>query len=359
MIVISNQFDKLDEYIAEAALGNISWSQSLKSMSEIVGAEAMTMDLILGDGQSITSLGAYGFDQTVVDAYAEHYAQVDPRLEYVQAYGKNGVIFDDEIQQSSLQGHNSEFWSWLETANAPRNAAVLVLPCVDNARIVMAVHRDKSSSSQNGLMGFFTEFYHKFNMVNSMLRMDIRNGGATDRPFTPLRNIDSFQLCVDENLMVVDAGGMTRYLLAMTGLARLGDEGQLGALPADFQAALMNVLHNLPPHDSTPLAHKGDLTDSVVHISAVVGEDSTRLASITVTYVRHPAEPEKVFMGAFGLTRRQAELLKFLRHVYSLDDAANLMSISKNTARVFLAQIFDRTKIRNRIDLLRLADRFS
>ena len=56
MIVISNQFDKLDEYIAEAALGNISWSQSLKSMSEIVGAEAMTMDLILGDGQSVTSL---------------------------------------------------------------------------------------------------------------------------------------------------------------------------------------------------------------------------------------------------------------------------------------------------------------
>lgn len=359
MIVIASEFDRLDEYIAEAALGNISWSQCLASVAQLARADAMSMDLMLGSNQAVRSMGAHGFDQTMVDAYSDYYFQIDPRMAFIQQNAKNGVIIDEDIRQSSMPGSNGEFWSWLQSTGAPRHTAALVLPCVENAKIVLAVHRETEVFQSSELTNFLTKFYDKFTAINSILRRQARKEGDLCERAVPLQHIGSFKFRLDENMIVSHADGVTRYMLAMTGLARLGDENQLEPFDSDFHTAILSAVYGLPPQGAIQLAHKSTICDTLVSISTTFNSVSTKLAEVSVTYVKHAVELEKVFMAAFGLTQRQAQLLKIIQQTYTLEDAARLMSITKNTARVFLGQIYDRTGVHSRFDLLRLTEKFS
>lgn len=363
MIVLSNRFDKLDSHIADAAMGECSWSQALAAMAPLIGADGLSMDLMFGDNRMVRSLGAVGFDEAMVQAYADHYHRIDPRIIYAQRYASHGVIFDEELRRPDTASEHDEFWEWLEQSSAPTEASVLVMPCVGDTRIGLAVHREKGGSDHTELVQFYQRFYDKFNAINTMLR---QKAGAHQRgqgTTYPLRNIDCFAFDVDEDLRAaMDSVAMDeimRYRLALTGVATLGDEGVLEDLLPDFQAAIFSMLQNAFPQTGVELTLKTALADTMVRVSPLPQTASLRSVRVTITYLKHMAEAEKVFMGAFGLTRRQAELLDVLRRVYALDEAASQMAISRNTARVFLAQIFERTGIRRKVDLLRLADSFA
>ena len=179
----------------------------------------------------------------------------------------------------------------------------------------------------------------------------------------PLRHIDSFAFDVDEDLRLSLPDDVTdpilSYRLAMTGFAQIDEEGILRDLLPDFQAAPASMLQNAFPQAGVELTRKTLLADTILRVAPLPQTASLRAVKVSATYLRHQAEAEKVFMGSFGLTRRQAELLNILRRVDALDEAATTMGISRNTARVFLAQIFERTGIRRKADLLRLADNFA
>jgi DNA-binding CsgD family transcriptional regulator len=358
MLIVSNQFDKLDDCIAEAALGHITWSQSLAMMAPLAGADSMSMDLVFGSNLAVTSLGAVGFDDATVDAYASQYHRIDPRIAFVQNMGGQGVIFDNEIEQSDPSDQHREFWSWLQQSNSPRNASILVMPCVGDTRIMLALHRETPQGNSADTVQFFNKFYDKLNAVSTMIRLDHHDHRHPPSPALPLRNIDRFEFCVDETMQVKNADDVTRYRLPLTGLARLGEEDRLSALPSAFNLAIGSTLQGANVDPEIEVTLQTPLADTIAKISAVVGPDGTRLAKVSVTYLKHKSETVQIFMSSFGLTRRQAELLQAMRRLYSLDDAAKLMSISRNTARVFLGQIYDRTGVRRKADLLRLADRF-
>lgn len=359
MIVLSSKFDTLDEHIVEAALGNISWSQSLEAITPMIGADAISLDLMLGCNQSVKSLGAYGFDAKMVEAYTDYYFRTDPRMAFIQQHARNGMILDDDIRRSSMPGSNGEFWAWLEDSGAPNHAAALVLPSVDNAKIVLTIHRREIGSPTSELTSFLTKFYDKFTAIDSTLRREARKGSEPCASAVPLQHIGSFKFCLDENLTVSHADGTTRYLLALTGLGRLGDELQLEPLDSDFHTAILSTVHGVPAEGTVQLAHKTSICDTLVSITASANPVLTKLTEVSITYVKHAVELERVFMAAFGLTQRQAQLLKIIQQTYTLEDAARLMSITKNTARVFLGQIYDRTGVHSRFDLLRLVEKFT
>lgn len=363
MIVLSNRFDRLDEYIADAAVGRCSWTDALAAMAPLIGADGLSMDLMFGDNRMVRSLGAYGFDQAMIDAYAEHYHRIDPRIIYAQRYASHGVIFDEELRRPETPDEHEEFWNWLEQSSAPTEASVLVMPCVGDTRIGLAVHREKGGSDHTDLVQFYQRFYDKFNAINTMLRLKPEPQPMTSEAIYPLCNIDCFTLDIDEDQRLIrDSGPMDRlirYRLAMTGIAQLNDEDLPTDLLPDFQTALSTMLQNPFPQSGVELTFKTALADTMVRVAPLPQTANLRSARVSITYLRHMVEAEKVFMGSFGLTRRQAELLNVLRRVYALDEAAQQMAISRNTARVFLAQIFERTGIRRKVDLLRLADSFA
>lgn len=363
MIVLSNRLDRLDSFIAEAAIGHCSWSDALASMAPMIGADALSMDLMFGDNRMVRSLGSFGFDEAMIQAYGEHYHRIDPRSIYAQRFASHGVIFDEELKRADGASDHDEFWEWLEQCGAPTEASMLVMPCIGDTRIGLAVHRRKGRSDHKDLVEFYQRFYDKFNAINTLLR---QKPGAHERGKTrtyPLRNIDCFSIDVDEDQRValgsVASDEIIRYRMALTGLAQIDEEGTLVALLSDFQTALSSMLQNAFPQTGIDLTMKTALADTMVRVTPLPQTANLRSARVTVTYLKHMAEAEKIFMGAFGLTRRQAELLDVLRRVYGLDEAASQMAISRNTARVFLAQIFERTGIRRKVDLLRLADSFA
>ena len=119
------------------------------------------------------------------------------------------------------------------------------------------------------------------------------------------------------------------------------------------------MIQNPGPGQVMDLTLKTGLADTMVRVVSLPQSTALRSVKVDVTYMKHAQDPVKVFMGALGLTKRQAELLDVLRRVDALDEAAALMAISRNTARVFLAQIFERTGVRRKADLLRLAGSFA
>lgn len=361
MIVLSHRFDKLDTYIADAALGQCSWTEALTSMAKMVGADGLSMDLVFGDNRMVRSLGAVGFDPAMVQAYSDHYHRIDPRIIHAQRYASHGVIFDEELRRPDTPDEHAEFWEWLERSNAPTEASMLVMPCIGDARIGLAVHRERGRNDHTDVVQFYQRFYDKFNAINQALR---RRGqpveGASDA-IGQLQHIDCFTLVVDENMRLAEGGFEPHipYTLSLTGLARLGDDGELCDILPDLHSALIAMLQNAFPQEGVDVTLKTALADSMVRIAPLPQTAGPRMVQMRVTYMRHAAAAEKIFMGAFGLTRRQAELLDVLRRVHALDEAAAQMAISRNTARVFLAQIFERTGIRRKVDLLRLADSFA
>lgn len=363
MIVLSNRFDRLDELIADAARGHCTWSDSLAAMAPMIAADGLSMDLIFGDNRMVRSLGTVGFDQTMVQAYADHYHRIDPRIIYAQRYASHGVIFDEELRRPDDPDDHEEFWEWLESSSAPTEASMLVMPCVGDARIGLAVHRQKGRADHTDIVQFYQRFYHKFNAINQALRR--RPGAADARSNVPgqLQHIDCFSIVVDEDMQISspspDRATMIRFTLPLTGLARLDEDGVLADMLPDFQSALVAMMQNAFPQQGMDLTLKTGLADTMARVVPLPQTSGPRSVEVHVTYMKHALDAVKVFMGALGLTRRQAELLDVLRRVDALEEAAALMSISRNTARVFLAQIFERTGIRRKVDLLRLADQFA
>ncbi|MFZ5663584.1 MAG: helix-turn-helix transcriptional regulator [Pseudomonadota bacterium] len=119
------------------------------------------------------------------------------------------------------------------------------------------------------------------------------------------------------------------------------------------------MMQNPGPCQTMDLTLKTGLADTIARVVPLPHVTTIRSVKVDVTYMKHAQDPVKVYMGALGLTKRQAELLNVLRGVDALDEAAALMAISRNTARVFLAQIFERTGVRRKADLLRLAGSFA
>lgn len=361
MIVLSNRFDRLDDWIADAAMGHCTWSDALAAMAPMVAADGMSMDLIFGDNRMVRSLGAVGFDPAMVQAYADHYHRIDPRIIYAQRYASHGVIFDEELRRPDDPGDHAEFWEWLEGSSAPTEASMLVMPCVGDARIGLAVHRERGRNDHGDVAQFYQRFYDKFNAVNQALRRRNSVPQSVTDGTNQLQHIDRLTLEIDEDLRLAapQPDSHTRYTLALTGLARLDDQGALFDIVPQLHSALVAMLQSAFQQDAIDLTLKTALADSLARISPSPQNSAPRTATLRITYIKHAAETERIFIGAFGLTPRQAELLEILRRVYGIEEAAAQMSISRNTARVFLAQIFERTGIRRKVDLLRIADQFA
>ncbi|WP_193746652.1 LuxR C-terminal-related transcriptional regulator [Blastomonas sp. AAP53] len=359
MIILSNRYDSLDSHIADAAQGIISWSEALEEIAPLAGADGISMDLMFGDNRMVRSLGSVGFDQAMVDAYSDYYHRVDPRISIIQKFADHGVIFTEELRRPDGPEGCTEFWEWLDQSDAPGDASALVMPLVGDARLVLAVHRVTGRNDTPDITAFFQRFYDKLNAINTMLRRGVLPETCIAPQAYPLSNIDCFTFGVDDALQVRSSDLVTRYRLPLIGLGRLDEEGQLADVQPDLQAALGSVLQSALPSRETELTFKGALTDAMVRVSPAVDTEQGRRADVMVTFVKHTAEIEKVFMRAFGLTRRQAELLELLRKVEKLDEAAQMMAISRNTARVFLAQMFERTGVHSKTELLQLANRFA
>lgn len=356
MKILSKKFDAIDEVIIEAATGNLSWTEALLIVSKSVGADAMTMYMIAGAGGSCRSLGAFGFDQQMIEEYISYYHDINPRFAARSGISESTILFDYELPIDMLGTSGKEFWRWLEDNHAPSQAATLVSPLANCNSILIGVHRYKLNDTNADLTNFLVGFDAKLKMADKIRRNSLL--------CFPRQSIEIEKSILSHTIDIEFGYDSAIFNPSPTVMVRLKalDLLNAGLLP---QLQFNKREANIELAQSLKMARQGHVAKlsldtpvancSISIIMLDTADDERRFA-MTINFVMREGSNHNLIANALNLTKRQSEIVSLIAEGWTIADAAKQMGISTNTGRVFLAQVFDRTGIRRRIELIRVVD---
>jgi DNA-binding CsgD family transcriptional regulator len=132
-------------------------------------------------------------------------------------------------------------------------------------------------------------------------------------------------------------------------------DGQAGRLPPAVLAVAGRALRSADgPDDLAEVAVARVLTRSgtwiVLHGVPMVAGGLRRVAVIVEP--AHPARITPLLMSAYGLTEREQELTRLVLQGFSTSEVAQRLVISAHTVQQHLKNVFDKTGVRSRRDLV-------
>lgn len=358
MQIIANIFDQVDEAIVEAKLGNITWNEALMICSNTVGADAMTLEADSESHPKVKSLGSVGFSEQIVADYVDHYHFINPRIEKRRNIKQTTILFDDEISSDDWKFKGGAFRHWLRTARAPMSAASVVIPRADSSRLVLAVHRDTISRSNTEVETFLNGFNMKIRMLDMMVGLNKSSHLKGELKHQLTSSMQEITIELDQNLLLVDSSSEPYARLQPLAIIddQSGYQTQLRFAAKNendaFERAIMAAVAHLP----AKFRIQNDYLRGTVSIA--VSKDSVGNGGFVMKfcYVICGSSKADIIRSAFGLTKRQSQIVGLIVDGVSLTEAAKRMAISVNTGRVFMTQVFDRLGVRRRIDLIRKVD---
>jgi DNA-binding CsgD family transcriptional regulator len=138
-------------------------------------------------------------------------------------------------------------------------------------------------------------------------------------------------------------------------LARLPD-GDLsaGRLPASVISVAAQSLQSIDDHEQATVAFSRVLADDgnwiLLHGAPLTGEDRRRVAVII-----EPAHPARIFpllMSSYGLTDRERDVVELVLAGNSTNEIATALFVSPLTVQNHLKNVFEKTGVRSRRDLV-------
>jgi DNA-binding CsgD family transcriptional regulator len=159
-------------------------------------------------------------------------------------------------------------------------------------------------------------------------------------------------LVLDDRWQVESATpGVERWLAELPD----GPGGLAGKLPAAVLAVAGRALRTAE-HPELPgeIACARVLSQSdnwiVLHGASLVSHDRRRVAVIVEP--AHPARITPLLMAAYGLTEREQEVTRLVLHGNSTAEIAGALVVSPHTVQQHLKNIFEKTGVRSRRDLV-------
>lgn len=158
-------------------------------------------------------------------------------------------------------------------------------------------------------------------------------------------------------LLVIDDSWQIRSATpgAERWMARLPDgDPDVGRLPSAVLAVAAQGLQNARQDSSATVAFSRVLTTDgtwiLLHGAPLDGEDQHRVAVILEP--AHPARIYPLLMSAYGLTDRERDVVKLVLSGSSTADIADTLVVSPLTVQNHLKNIFEKTGVRSRRDLV-------
>jgi DNA-binding CsgD family transcriptional regulator len=138
-------------------------------------------------------------------------------------------------------------------------------------------------------------------------------------------------------------------------LARLPDgDLQTGRLPSAVVAVAAQGIQNIRQHDPATVAFSRvlapDGTWILLHGAPLTGEDQRRVAVIIEP--AHPARIYPLLLSAYGLTERERDVVELVLTGSSTNEIAATLVVSPLTVQNHLKNIFEKTGVHSRRDLV-------
>jgi DNA-binding CsgD family transcriptional regulator len=351
-----------------AGLGQRRWNESLKSLADFFGAAAsIAIDVDRATGRTALRCG-YGYDAAVEAEYDARMYALDPRAHQPLEFPGPHTSYDyDKLSEAEMQ--RNEFYDWLERTGGVRY--YVGSRTIDGSKLIsfatVDFHRRHGHASPEEIQLF------------KMLTPHIANAWRVSHAFAQLAAATGafgvLQETVDWGVIGLDREGS---VLTMNGRARAvmqrGDglkveRGSLRALrSAEDRTLKLIVAHTLRGLHGDGIYPGGAL--SVPRLNgrmpyalrvmptAYGGEIVPDAVPIVLVFIGDPdarhAPGRRELQRFFALSEREAELTQHLAAGLSLDEAAQQMSISRNTARNQLSSVFGKTGVRSQSELISL-----
>jgi DNA-binding CsgD family transcriptional regulator/PAS domain-containing protein len=369
----------------EAATDAGQWPAFLEELARCFGGKGAHIVRVNPRDHVLSFSALYGYDDYIREHYAFDGADIgiafrrfderfgklmptDPRVRLVERYPNRPFSCRSAISDAEL--HASRMYQEVLSPADVEYSLVVNIPEDDGSLILFGVFRGRQSSSfkEHDVEAFGELIPHVKQAVSlgeHLARVDFANRVA----FEALDSLAMGVLIVDEHARIVHASATARRVIdADDGVALLNgalklqsrdDDARLrgaiwdaiasarsGGMPP-AQAVAINRASGKEPYPALVCALWGN------HLRCGVGRLDSPLAIVFVSIPEEPQEaPAELLRRLFGLTLAEARLCERLVHGETVEEAAQDLNIAKDTARVHLRNVFDKTGVSRQAELI-------
>ena len=356
------------ESLYDAAADETLWPTVLKRLSDFTGSEAATFWVM--DGSEQPGLPTFTFvdlDPAFIQAYLETAAPLDPTNNYLLGHPDQAIVHDGLVI-TERQKDRDPYYDWQRPYCDLRFRLVGQVCPAPAVHAGVALHRTVNGGRYGPQdIEAFTVVYHH---LSRALRMAFRLGclSTLQKCTEELLNRNSAGvILLDDRKRVVYTNGRADALISKAdgirvsadGISLMNSHDNEGLQRLIAEAISVTVTHT-PCRDVLRATRPSGKRPYVLLVSPVTRKYSALsvfLPAVSVV-ITDPDVGEQLpverLQMAFGLTRAEARLAALLAAGEDLRFAATKLSITYGTARVRLAQIFQKTDTRRQGELIKI-----
>lgn len=357
--------------VFEAGIGETSWSNAVRDLMKMHDAAGGALFQLNRNTLNISEW--HSVDLNDKDEYIHEMNAINPRMHYSLAQDSPHIITDlDCISREDMARH--EFYRWLETRCHLQYFIGARILDEGNTSTFMSIEFEAGEASPSKKI--IDEF--KAVSIHCANAKRLENSRNSTMPVT---NLDSF-LAQKSSTALFFLDKNCRYFFSNPAGETILSQGQLLSLEDRF----LRLLH-APSQSKLASWYRSVQEDETrlvtrpFHPIFVPSNNSKQRMLLRLIHLPHPLkgpgnkwssiclfvqttsqryeEISILLNETFGLTRREAELALALRENATIVEAAAMLGIAHNTARVHLQRVFKKTGTSTQADLAVIIERLS
>lgn len=356
-------FSKVVSSIYAAAMDPSKWQTTLCEVVDAFGARGGAM-LVARPGNTAFATDV-GMDPAAVESYNEHYFQVDPIAQFIEASSVGTVAGVFDVLSEADRSCSEFYQDWALPSAAGDGVFCRFSDRGDGPGWVQVVTEPPKKFGTPGRLNFMRELVpHLSQAAKLKLTLDDEARGLT--PTTDaLEHLDRGALLADGDGNVHEANPAGQAILhSGDGLSVDNHRSLLPAFAHD-RAVLHQVIASacgrgvtIPRAGSALISRPSGRRPYVLHALPLEcrSSDGRRLALVTIVDPDAGARRSTVeaWRNLYGFTWRESVIAQHVLHGEGLQAVADELQITLSTVRVHLRHIFEKTGTHRQAELARL-----
>jgi DNA-binding CsgD family transcriptional regulator len=356
--------DALVDHIYAALLGETSWQDFLRKLSETLPGGGSTLFFHDADRRKGAFSLSGGIEPSALDAYASYFSSINPWMTKaaVRPVGR-GVVAEQMLPRAEFV--RTEYYNEFARKNGMESAVGVTIIRDRGVSFMLSTMTSRADPDSNMAEA------ERLTRLAPHLRRAFKYYGRASHDRTVTEVAAAALSVLDVGLLMLGDGGRVRTMTP--GAARMMEEGvglnvsAIGKLRGS-KAAVDEVITAMTdrrlegPHVSEVVAvgSRGRVRLTFIRVgkdkAATFFEGPTVLVLIDPGH--SPRSNAQAVGSAFDLTAAEHRIFAGIAAGQTLREIADNAGISYQTARVQLRRVFTKTGVNRQADLVRLAERF-